>query len=84
MPSGQQFQLTINTLGRLVTVEQFGAILVDAGTPVARIVAGRRLDLDDRGAVIAENLGAIRTRENARKVDDGEASQRAFRRDHGA
>ena len=29
-PKGQQFQLTVNTLGRLTTPEQFGAIIVKA------------------------------------------------------
>ena len=31
VPIGQQFQLTINTLGRLVEPEQFGAIILKAG-----------------------------------------------------
>jgi multidrug efflux pump subunit AcrB len=31
VPKGQQFQLTINTLGRLVEPEQFGAIILKAG-----------------------------------------------------
>ena len=31
VPSGQQFQLTINTLGRLVEPEEFGAIILKAG-----------------------------------------------------
>ena len=31
VPVGQQFQLTINTLGRLVEPEQFGAIILKAG-----------------------------------------------------
>ncbi len=31
VPTGQQFQLTINTLGRLVEPEQFGAIILKAG-----------------------------------------------------
>jgi multidrug efflux pump subunit AcrB len=31
VPAGQQFQLTINTLGRLVEPEQFGAIILKAG-----------------------------------------------------
>jgi hydrophobe/amphiphile efflux-1 (HAE1) family protein len=31
VPKGQQFQLTINTLGRLVTPEQFGDIIIKAG-----------------------------------------------------
>jgi hydrophobe/amphiphile efflux-1 (HAE1) family protein len=31
VPKGQQFQLTINTLGRLVTVEQFGNIIIKVG-----------------------------------------------------
>jgi multidrug efflux pump len=32
VPAGQQFQLTINTLGRLVEPEQFGAIILKAGS----------------------------------------------------
>ncbi|OAI46090.1 transporter [Planctomycetaceae bacterium SCGC AG-212-F19] len=32
VPQGQQFQLTINTLGRLVDPEQFGAIIMKADT----------------------------------------------------
>ena len=35
VPRGQQFQLTINTLGRLVDPEQFGNIVLKAGTPGA-------------------------------------------------
>jgi multidrug efflux pump len=31
VPKGQQFQLTINTLGRLITVEQFGNIIIKVG-----------------------------------------------------
>jgi len=31
VPSGQQFQLTINTLGRLADPEQFGAIIIKTG-----------------------------------------------------
>ncbi len=31
VPVGQQFQLTINTLGRLIEPEQFGAIILKAG-----------------------------------------------------
>ena len=31
VPKGQQFQLTINTLGRLVTPEQFGNIIIKVG-----------------------------------------------------
>ena len=32
VPAGQQFQLTINTLGRLVEPDQFGAIILKAGS----------------------------------------------------
>jgi hydrophobe/amphiphile efflux-1 (HAE1) family protein len=32
VPKGQQFQLTINTLGRLVTPDQFGNIIIKVGT----------------------------------------------------
>src|SRR4029077_16280890 len=34
-PKGQQFQLTINTLGRLTEPEQFGDIILKAGTDVS-------------------------------------------------
>src|SRR6476620_10737114 len=34
VPAGQQFQLTINTLGRLVEPEQFADIILKAGTDV--------------------------------------------------
>ena len=34
-PKGQQFQLTINTLGRLTEPEQFGEIILKAGTDVS-------------------------------------------------
>ncbi len=49
VPRGQQFQLTINTLGRLVEPEQFGDIIVKAGSQtrlgdagVTRTAAARR------------------------------------------
>src|SRR6202044_1699674 len=32
VPRGQQFQLTINTLGRLIEPDQFGAIILKAGS----------------------------------------------------
>ena len=43
VPRGQQFQLTINTLGRLVEPEQFGDIILKAGdqTRPQMAVAGR-------------------------------------------
>ena len=41
VPKGQQFQLTINTLGRLVDPEQFGDIIVKAGSAAAQ-ATGRR------------------------------------------
>jgi multidrug efflux pump len=42
VPLGQQFQLTINTLGRLIEPEQFGEIILKAGrdTPQAQPSAG--------------------------------------------
>ena len=43
VPRGQQFQLTINTLGRLIEPEQFEAIIIKAGnqsTPAFQAVAG--------------------------------------------
>ena len=41
VPRGQQFQLTINTLGRLTEPEQFGNIILKAGSGNAQI-SGRR------------------------------------------
>ena len=42
VPKGQQFQLTINTLGRLVDPEQFADIIVKAGQGERRDVQRRR------------------------------------------
>jgi len=36
VPTGQQFQLTINTLGRLTTPEEFADIILKAGTPYSQ------------------------------------------------
>ncbi|MDR3621211.1 MAG: efflux RND transporter permease subunit, partial [Paludisphaera borealis] len=36
VPRGQQFQLTINTLGRLTTPEEFADIILKAGTPYSQ------------------------------------------------
>ena len=42
VPKGQQFQLTINTLGRLVDPEQFADIIVKAGQRSRRRAVGSR------------------------------------------
>ena len=44
VPRGQQFQLTINTLGRLIDPEQFGDIIIKVGQsrPAARRPGGKR------------------------------------------
>ena len=45
VPKGQQFQLTINTLGRLIDPEQFADIIVKAGqsNTVTQALAGRHV-----------------------------------------
>ena len=52
-PSGQQFQLTINTLGRLTDPEQFGDIIlkVGPGSSVAQTSGDASGDSDATGAV---------------------------------
>jgi hydrophobe/amphiphile efflux-1 (HAE1) family protein len=53
VPAGQQFQLTINTLGRLITPDQFGDIIIKVGksapdvqsTSVVRLRDVARIDL---------------------------------------
>src|SRR3546814_1822810 len=51
------------------------AALVEGRPPVAHLVALRRLDLDDVGAVVAEQLRAVRPAEHAGAVDDLEAGE---------
>jgi hydrophobe/amphiphile efflux-1 (HAE1) family protein len=51
VPAGQQFQLTINTLGRLVEVEEFGDIIVKVGQ--------RSKDRPAVGVVRLRDLGRI-------------------------
>src|SRR3546814_9304573 len=53
------------------------AALVEGRPPVAHLVALRRLDLDDVGAVVAEQLRAVRPAEHAGAVDDLEAGERS-------
>ncbi len=55
-----------------------GAVGQERRAPSARVVArARTLDLDDIGAQIAEHLGAERTRENAREVQNPEVREGA-------
>jgi hypothetical protein len=49
-------------------------------SPGARLVALRTLDLDDVGAEIGEGLPGCRAGENARKLEDPDASKRTLRR----
>ncbi len=43
--------------------------LVERRPPVAHLVALGRLDLDDLGAMVAQDLGAIRPAQYAREVE---------------
>nr|HPM83776.1 efflux RND transporter permease subunit [Candidatus Anammoximicrobium sp.] len=51
VPPGQQFQLTINTLGRLIEVEEFGDIIIK--------VAQREKDRPSAGVVRLRDVGRI-------------------------
>ena len=84
VPKGQQFQLTINTLGRLVDPEQFADIIVKAGdnNTLTQAVAGRHAqfvehDRPDRrdGAKRSRARPALRRR--SRPASSGCATWRA-------
>src|SRR5580698_5957236 len=55
VPAGQQFQLTINTLGRLVDVEQFGDIIIKASQDGNRDQSSSIVRMRDVGRI---ELGA--------------------------
>jgi hypothetical protein len=61
-----------------VDADKIGRVLaVEGRSPVAHLVARRGLDLDHIGAVVGENLRAIGSAENARKIDHAQARHRA-------
>ena len=82
VPRGQQFQLTINTLGRLTDPEQFADIIVKAGTDVpltqtspAGAVHGRHgragpgrppASVSSQGQPLPRAVGIVRLRDVAR------------------
>jgi hydrophobe/amphiphile efflux-1 (HAE1) family protein len=73
VPSGQQFQLTINTLGRLVDPEQFADIIVKSGQGNAATFAPTTGSTDTSGAnsqstPLPPSTGIVRLRDVARVV----------------
>ena len=60
VPPGQQFQLTINTLGRLVDPEQFADIIIKVGR--RQRAAGH----DDRAKTVGQSTASSRLRDVAR------------------
>jgi hydrophobe/amphiphile efflux-1 (HAE1) family protein len=73
VPKGQQYQLTINTLGRLVDPEQFGDIIVKAGAGTQGTAAGGTSSADSSGAAsstapMAAATGIVRLRDVAKVV----------------
>src|SRR5439155_17753594 len=54
-----------------------GGVAMERWPPCSRLIALRRLDLDDLGTVVAEHLRAIRPAEHAREIDYLDAGQRA-------
>jgi multidrug efflux pump subunit AcrB len=73
VPRGQQFQLTINTQGRLVEKEQFEDIIVKTGSPVAMPGAGTTSTAGQGGGTAAPSspsVGIVRLKDVAR-VEQG-------------
>src|SRR2546425_647392 len=71
VPRGQQFQLTINTLGRLTDQEQFGDIILKAGPgdPLMPPSLGGSNGQDSsnaQGLPVAQSTGIVRLRDVAR------------------
>ncbi len=67
----------------LVTVDADvvgGVAVMERRSPIADLVAHRRLELDDVGAVIREQLRREWTAKHAREIDDLHARERATRR----
>ena len=56
---------------------EHAALAFDEGPPVASVVAAGRFDLEDVGAHVAEQHGAVGTGDEAREVEDPDAVQRA-------
>ena len=73
-------RLEVEHDGALVAAEQLPRIRVAAlgrePTHAANAVAGRRFDLDDVGAEVAEVTGRARTGEHRRHVDDAQPVER--------
>ena len=63
-------------LAAVAGVEVGGGAVDEGGSPAARVVALRGLDLDDVGAEIGERLPDPGTGEDARELDDAQARQR--------
>ncbi len=63
-----------------IDADEVGRIarLVERRAPVACLVALGRLDLEHLAAVVAEDLGAVRTAQDARQVDDPNPAQRSL------
>ena len=60
-----------------VDADKIGRVLVVEGrSPVARFVAGRRLDLDHVSAVVGEDLRTIGAAEHARQIDHAQSGHR--------
>jgi multidrug efflux pump subunit AcrB len=72
VPKGQQFQLTINTLGRLTTPEQFGNIILksdlgsSAGTPSTGSTSAAAGGATSAGSSALPVTGLVRLRDVAR------------------
>jgi hydrophobe/amphiphile efflux-1 (HAE1) family protein len=76
-PKGQQFQLTINTLGRLTTPEQFGDIIVKTarGNPLVRRAptgsTGLELGTGSARGPTPQSTGIVRLRDVVTREPDG-------------
>jgi hypothetical protein len=52
-------------------------LIMERRSPVAYLVAGRRLDLDHVGAVIGKDLGAVGSAQHPREINHAQAGHRA-------
>ena len=68
--------------GALVAVDadEVGGVVrfVERRPPIAHLVALGRLDLDHLGAMVAQDLGAVRPTQHARQIEHEQAVERAF------
>jgi multidrug efflux pump subunit AcrB len=74
VPRGQQFQLTINTKGRLTEPEEFADIIIKAGQPTS-IAGGSTSDSTDSTSSSSSGAGGMMTSQGSTGASTGPAPQ---------